>query len=234
MPEIRFDEENHIYTYKNQPLISVTTLIKKYTPCFDSLKVAKKVCSLKTSAYYGKEIEEVLKTWKDKGTKASSLGTKLHNEIERYYKHNRFPEIPSQEFEQFLQFNQKEVTTLGRPFKSEWVLFSEDAKLAGTVDMTFIDQNGSISIVDWKRCKKIHMDNDFQSMLPPFERFPSSNFWKYSFQLNLYRYLIEQNGYSVKDLKLVVFHESRDEYQVYEVPILLGVVNTILTEKRRN
>ena len=46
---------------------------------------------------------------------------------------------------------------------------------------------------------------------------PSSNFWKYSLQLNLYRALLEKQGKKVNRMYIVCFHPDHLNFQKYEV-----------------
>jgi len=47
---------------------------------------------------------------------------------------------------------------------------------------------------------------------------PSSNYWKYTIQLNMYKYLVEKTtSYKVKNMFIVCFHPSNLGYQKYRV-----------------
>ena len=48
---------------------------------------------------------------------------------------------------------------------------------------------------------------------------PNSKFWHYSFQLNTYKYILEQNyDIKVKQMMLVQLHESKSNYVKHQVP----------------
>ena len=43
-------------------------------------------------------------------------------------------------------------------YRTEWCVYDEDLKIAGSIDMVFKDtRNGEFYIYDWKRTKKYHM-----------------------------------------------------------------------------
>ncbi len=67
------------------------------------------------------------------------------------------------------------------------------------------------------------------SIHPALSHIPSSNFWKYSIQLNLYRILAEESGMTVRNLWIVCFHPEHLGYQKYAVTKM--DMETILSER---
>jgi hypothetical protein len=55
-------------------------------------------------------------------------------------------------------------------------------------------------------------------MLKPFNKYPNANFYHYSIQLSLYKFLIEKNSPIRIDggMKIVQFVETNDSYVVYD------------------
>jgi hypothetical protein len=89
--------------------------------------------------------------------------------------------------------------------------------------MTFINQDGTISIYDWKRCKSIDIISDYNKYaLPPIQTVPDTNYWHYTIQLNAYKYILEKNyGLKVKELVLICIHPELDKtYQKHIVPFM--------------
>jgi hypothetical protein len=41
------------------------------------------------------------------------------------------------------------------PYRSEWMVFWEEMKISGSIDMIFENPDGTILIYDWKRCREI-------------------------------------------------------------------------------
>jgi len=41
------------------------------------------------------------------------------------------------------------------PYRSEWMIYDEHRKIAGSIDMVFMNEDNTLSIYDWKRCKSI-------------------------------------------------------------------------------
>ena len=105
--------------------------------------------------------------------------------------------------------------------------------------MTYINDDGTVSIYDWKRCKKIEKANGFGqfSTNKIIEDFPDSNYWHYSLQLNTYAYIIERNyKLKVKDLYIVCLHPDNQNksYLKFKVPDLRHKVAVLFQEREKN
>ena len=48
------------------------------------------------------------------------------------------------------------------PYRTEWMIWDKDHKLAGSIDMIFENEDGTLSIYDWKRSKEIKKQNKWQ------------------------------------------------------------------------
>jgi hypothetical protein len=81
-----FDSDSHIYTIKEtgQILISVTTLIKRYTPLFNAPLMAQQMIDKKKPAYAGMTVDEIQYQWKEKAELSSREGTLLHEYLEQW------------------------------------------------------------------------------------------------------------------------------------------------------
>ena len=236
---ITFEESRHIYTINGDSnYTSVTTFNHSHFEQFDADKViANMMRSSKwpTSKYYGKTPEQIKSEWAENGKSASSSGTRLHFDIECFYNgspnENHSPEYKHH----FLNFakDHKHLT----PFRTEWMIYDEPAKLAGSVDMLFKDPNDphALHIYDWKRCKEITKTNGFgkTSTNPLIEELPDTNYWHYCLQLNMYKYIIEKNyGYKVNDLYLVALHPDNENYKKIKVIDLQHQVNLLIDERK--
>lgn len=109
---------------------------------------------------------------------------------------------------------------------SEYSVSYEKAGIAGTLDAIFIphaENPNQWVIVDWKRCPL-----EFSRYSPtPYEhpytrRLPKCNYWKYAFQLNMYREIIERTfpKVTVIDMLIVNFLPEDRLPRYYSVPRL--------------
>lgn len=240
---VSFEEGPHIYTIhgKRGESTSVTTWVHQHFPHFDSEGIVNRILnSPKWSTdpnykYYQMSKETILDMWKKNTDNSTSSGTKLHNDIEKYYNGMEI-ENDSLEYQFFLKFKEdyKHLT----PFRTEWMVFHEELKLVGSIDMIFENEKGELEIYDWKRSKEIVYDSNFNkfAITPCISHFPDTNFWHYSLQLNTYRRIIESKyGKKVTGLYLVRFHPD-NAYKTYErinVPLLDKEMDILFEERKK-
>ena len=232
---IKFFDEGHIYNVDGETdYTSVTTFIHHYFKTFDAQKVLSKMTKSRQksdSPYFGKTDQEILDAWKESGTSSAASGTMMHLQIELYYNQEtpNTETIPREwEFFQAFdkQFNKK-------PYRTEWYIFDEDAKLAGSVDMIYEDGNGTdLIIVDWKRTKELKMSNRWEKGLPPISHLDDCNYKQYCLQLNTYKYILEKNyGKNIKGMFLVVLHPNNENFIQVEVPVMQEEIKLMLDDR---
>jgi hypothetical protein len=223
---IIFDPINHRYYIDVNPdTISVSQLIDKFFPEFDSLTAA---TNLKPShELYGLPVETIIKKWKEKGTEAADLGTKLHLQIESYYKDLPVEE-KSIEYGYFLKFKEKYPTMI--PHRTEWRIFDEDYLIAGTMDMIYKKDDGSYYMFDWKRSEKVvNQDGSIKTSDPSnwytkyaygdLNHLTDDSYYKYALQQNIYRYILEKKyGYRISSLNLLILHPNYDTFHWLKLP----------------
>jgi hypothetical protein len=206
--------ESHQYFKEDVQYISVTTLRDSWFKKFDADEVLRKM-KTKSEKYDGMIDEEIKQLWTSKGVEASSQGTNLHKHIEMYYK--KEPVINhSIEYAQFLEFAQD--TSLV-PYEVEWMICDPETRIAGTIDFVGQNSDGTIDLYDWKRSSKVNENVPFYGhcLEPELCHIPDTTYWKYTIQLNLYRYLVEKLGKRVRRMYLVCFHPDILSYQRYQV-----------------
>jgi hypothetical protein len=150
---IEFEPEAHKYTCAGEgDYTSVTTWLHSHFKAFDADAIIEKMMSNPVrwakSPYYGKSPAEIKAGW-DKGRdEAAAAGTAMHAAIERWasppdppawvhtnkdlleYNKTLGTEVP----EHFIKFAEDfpDLT----PYRTEWMIFDEDIKLAGSIDLT--------------------------------------------------------------------------------------------------
>ena len=200
-----------------------------------------------TSKYVGKTDEEIMKEWADSGKEASTAGTAMHLAIEQYM-HGAYDEInpaikDTPEWKYFLKFWADCGHDL-EPYRSEWEVFTDSLvplagerkiKLCGSIDMVYRRKSdGKFVIYDWKRSKEIKSDNPFGTGLPPLEHLPDTNYWHYTLQLNVYKWILENYyGAEVADLYLVILHPDAPSYRRMRLNILTDEVEDMIECRRR-
>jgi ATP-dependent exoDNAse (exonuclease V) beta subunit len=212
---ISFEEGPHIYTIDgNRDFMSVTKWNHSHFPHFNAQKIINKMMNSPKwpqSKYFGLSVEEIKTQWSENGRQASEAGTKMHYDIECFY-NNMEVDNDSVEYAYFTYFY-KDHHYL-KPFRTEWMIWDKELRFAGSIDMTFQREDGTIDIYDWKRCKDIKKSNQWESATTRcIDYLPNTNFWHYSLQLNTYKALLEKNyGVKVGDMYLVCLHPNKDNY----------------------
>jgi ATP-dependent exoDNAse (exonuclease V) beta subunit len=121
-----------------------------------------------------------------------------------------------------------------KPYRTEWTIYHEDAKIAGSIDMVYENPDGTLEIYDWKRCKEITAVNGWNETAtnPLIKHLPATNFWQYSLQLNTYKKILEEKyGKRVTKLCLVRIHPDSSQYELLEVPFLDKEVGDLFAER---
>ena len=221
---ISFEEGPHIYTIDgDSDYMSVTSWNSTHFPKFDSDVVITKMMASPRwpkSPYFGMSREEIKMKWKNDGIEASEAGTKMHNNIECFYNEMNVEDDGSLEWKYFKEFNESIGPDLN-PYRTEWMVWDKELRLAGSVDMLFENPDGTLQIYDWKRSKKVVKENKWASAIVDcISHLPDSNFWKYSLQLNTYKWILERNyGKKISNMFLVWLHPNNpgNSYLKYEV-----------------
>lgn len=211
--------------------------------------IAKMMSSSKwhESKYYGMTAEAIKKQWADKAKASSEAGTRMHLDIEHFYnalptgwttdgtaarsvdidtgiaamhESDNWTAAGGPEWDYFKSY-QRDYGSRFEPFRTEWLVFDEEHKVAGSIDMVYKKPDGTLAIYDWKRVEEVKTENRFQSGLGPVGHLPDTNYWHYSLQLNVYRYILQKHyGYTVSELALVVLHPNNRSWRVVRLNMM--------------
>jgi len=238
---IHFDEPTHVYTINgsSKGYCSITKFHHAFFGHFDADAVIKNMMRSKKwpqNQWYGMSPQQIKDAWAANGKEASEAGTAIHLAIEMYL--NGCSEIPpaiqdSVEWKYFTRYWEKD-SRRWQPWRTEWEIWDDQLLLAGSVDMVFKSiADGTYAIYDWKRAKEIKMENPFQSGLGPLAHLPDCNYWQYTLQLNLYRWILEKNyGLVITELALIVLHPNNSSFKRYVLPILTDEIEDLLECRR--
>lgn len=223
--KIVFFEEGHIYNVEGMEghPTSVTTLIHHFFPEFNADLVIDKMMQGRnwtSSKYYGKTKEEIKEEWSRSGEEASKLGTLMHADIENFFNSEPIKNPDSIEFSYFMKFwdGFQIVNPTFKPYRTEWLVFDEDRRIAGSIDCVLQDDKGNIVILDWKRSKEIKMNNRFEKGKGPLAGLDNCNYNHYMLQLNIYRHILETRyDKKVAAMFIVVLHPNNDTFQVHPI-----------------
>ena len=242
--DITFLKENHIYEINgDKSFTSTTTFIHLFFPHFDSVKVIKKMRSSPNwvnSPYFGMTDQEITDKWDKKCKHSAEMGTMLHEYIEDVYNQEADrepPDVIKKEISLFNSFQIEVVDKLGyKPYRTEWYIYDEDIKIAGSIDMVFLkdpSDDSHVSIFDWKRVIALKECNPFQIARKPIQHLDDCNFNIYSLQLNMYKYILETKYNKILDeMKLVVIHPDNENYIVKDVPVMSDEIRAMIEHRK--
>ena len=128
-----------------------------------------------------------------------------------------------------------------KPFRTEWAIYDEDIKIAGTIDMLHC-RDGLFDIYDWKRSNKVLdslgnpiVHNSFgQTGKDKYRNIDDTPYWHYCLQQNLYRYILESK-YKIKvgKMYLIIFSELQNDYKKLEVPYMDEAISLIIGDCKK-
>jgi ATP-dependent exoDNAse (exonuclease V) beta subunit len=237
---IRFKDEGHIYTISlpgslepDTGYTSVTTFVHSFIEPFNADKIIDNMMTSNKwpkNKYFGMTKQEIKAGWKTKGNNAAKDGTKLHYDIECYY-NNMEVNNSSIEYGHFQGFVENYFNLT--PYRTEWIIYDEKLRIAGSIDMVFKNDDGSFDIYDWKRVKDITKNNTYNKfMKTDVVILPDTNYWHYALQLNVYKaILINMYKLVVRDLYLVSLHPENKSYIRIKVADLQPQVELLFKQK---
>jgi len=236
---ITFDEATHKYTIDGSRYdISCTGFVHSFFGHFDPDDVIKKMMrspnwkpgGASYEKYKGLTPQGIKDLWSSSGAEASEAGTRMHLDIEHYYNASPignlagdgFEAYPSTEWDYFMRYEKKWRLEKGFvPYRTEWLVFNDEIRLAGSIDMVYAKPDGTYAIYDWKRSKEIKTENKYQKGLGPLAHLDDCNYWHYSLQLNNYRRLLEKfYGLVVNELALVILHPNNKSFKIVKLNLM--------------
>jgi hypothetical protein len=263
---IQFFEDGHKYVITPNveciPYISVTTFNHTHFAKFDADLVINNIMNGKNwnsqNKYWGQTPQQIKKQWSDSGTQAAELGTQMHFQIECYMNDSAeaseinkrekcsidnlsttctTQDYDSIEWQYFMEFVNDHLHLV--PYRTEWIIFHKEYRLAGSVDMVYENDDGTLSIYDWKRTKDISGNKNpgrwtKYAINPLISHIPDTNYWHYALQLNTYKMILEtQYGKKIRELILVRLHPLAETYELIPLPDLQVEVMQLMQEREQ-
>ena len=232
---LTFKEEGHLYenTDPNESIewTSVTTLVGKFKPKFDTYAVSQKCSKNKKSKWYGLEAPVIRDIWKNETLRATDLGTFYHNQREAdLMSFDTFgvegvdlPVIPPT-----VQDGVKyaPVQKLIPGVYPELFVYLKSAAICGQADYVDI-VNGKVNIMDYKTNKEIKergfksWDGIYAKLNPPMSHIEDCNLMHYTLQMSIYMYIILKHNPTLSPGTLTLQHIlfERDGQDKYGYPI---------------
>lgn len=214
-----FDEPTHTYSVNGYVFPrSMTTYIKQFHEVFDD-----KFHSARIAIKRNLTQQEVLDEWNAKSKESTDLiGTPFHKFMECKYNGYNLPteyygekyQIVKKQGELFFEKNIQRLIHV----KSEVIVWSFDFDIVGTFDQLFFNTDTyQFELWDWKTSETIDLLNKYRKfMYGEFSGFPDLNFYHYSLQLSLYKFLIETyTNIKISHCRIGHFSHLNPSYKIY-------------------
>ena len=249
---VYFREQDHSYFINDkEALYSATRLIKKWTPEFDSNKLAKLVAQKQ-----GFLPEDILAKWDFDKNYSCFKGTIIHFYIENFLE-RKIVEPNNYEIKSFLEkYHKNNASDLFSTiddikehlkafkkfydwWKEEHILIKSElvigdkrlGGIGGMIDnLSYNTKTKKICFFDYKSNKEIHIKNKYkEKLLFPFNHLDNCELVKYSLQLLIYKKIFQETTniqINSEDCKIIWL--SKDGiYKLYDILPLEKEVETI-------
>lgn len=208
---IKFIEESHQYFDKTgKELDSVSSVIAKYKKTFDPDGFIIRSYAKRNNL----TVEQVREKWDKERIDACVRGNNLHHHIEIYLKENK---VLDDGYKDIVEQFQK-IKFSGKLF-SEVVLADTKTGICGTSDIISLVNDNTVDILDLKTNKKLLYKSKYRTrLLYPLEEIEECEYWIYSIQLNLYSFILKQNGYKTRKMAILYINPETRILEVHKVP----------------
>lgn len=226
-----FIEEGHVYESidpnENITWTSVTSLVGKFKPPFNTDEVAQKCSKNKKSKWFGLSPEEIKDIWSKENKRATSLGTFYHNQREAdlmcfdtmEVNGIELPIVPPKVLDGVKYAPSQKLIPGVYP---EHFVYLKSAGVCGQADKVEV-VDGKVHILDYKTNKEIKTESYRnwegipQMLKSPMAHIEDCNLMHYTLQMSIYMYIILKHNPKLKPGKLILQHvlfekEGEDEY----------------------
>lgn len=239
---VKYYDEPHKYFINDRELISVTTLLHKYTEEFDEV-----YWSINKANEFNETPENIKYLWKFINKKGTGKGSFIHDYTENLFLNKIFPYPKEKIINEFgfdpiiKEYNitknhvdQFYNDTHGKliPIKAEYVVCDDEYGIGGMIDMIFYNvKSKQFQLWDWKTNKAFSYENEYNKMKGVLSHIDECDLEIYSLQLELYKYIIEKyTSIKLGDSYLVWFSHNNISYKVIKTKDRSKEVKLILND----
>lgn len=200
---INYDAQAHHYYDDAGDYTSVTQLVSRFMPTFDSIKISEKY-----AIAHGETAEYWRQYWSEISKSSQIYGKKIHADLcedvmcglfidEIYF--NEFSDYAYGFREALYKKYSKLFSVIS--YSIEEIIFSKEHRVAGTYDLLLncvINGEAKTVLIDYKTGKNIDLfgfDNEIAS--PPFYFIPASKYGKSAMQMGFYADILSERNIKV-------------------------------------
>jgi hypothetical protein len=157
--------------------------------------------------------------WDYERDKSALKGTKYHDFKESKAYKNGYDVIGEREAT-VQGIYSYDLSTLPDGFYAELLVYNEEWGLAGQVDKCLIETINGIRYVDiddYKTSKKITVESNYK-MLFPLNHFPSTDYYGFMIQINLYGFMLAEFGFKLREMRFTHHVLNEEGICIKEIP----------------
>lgn len=227
---LTFKEKSHEYFVNEKKVpISVSGIIKSFISVTDWDAIATAIAKRD-----GLTKEQVVKSWRDKNTKACASGSKTHDFAENLTENSVAENLKEQAVINFWKKLEKENP--GRYFliAKEVRMYHKLYNFSGTCDFVLFDAllNGYI-IGDYKTNEDLFKNYKEQTLIEPFEFLLDCPYNHYQIQLSLYEILLEQIEIPIFE-RWIIYLRDDSNHNIYKTHDFSVHLKSEVLEKKYN
>lgn len=180
--------------------------------------IAQKCSENPNHQYFGVPAEEILIKWKTKADKGAARG----NTLDDYMKvklsgstmdMSTFDDILLKKCKQFDNLYDFFIAKLDSYVGSEIWLNSAKLGLVVRIDSLFtIHNNNTLLVGELKNTENMSTEDRWNYLIGPAKHLQQTDFNKYSIQMYIYKYILEELGFP--DVKVLLFNIKTDDYHI--------------------
>lgn len=224
--EVLFDPARHAYHMPERPGLTFrrcSEFVESFFEPFDGPAIAQKLIK-NYPKYADRTEEELIAEWEG----AAVAGTEVHAQVQRYIQEGAEPTAPrALRAKAWVDEKYPSSDYVREP---EVVVHEANLRIAGTTDLLARRMDADTwELLDWKTNKKIET-RPFQNkkgIRGPARAWPDCNYFKYSLQLSLYRFLLEHHR-GLRFSRQVIVHLTEDGVVPYPCEYLRSQVEAMI------
>ncbi len=224
---ITFKEDTHQYfTQSGEELTSVSRILELYKPKFDPTGIIAYKCAQRE----GITKQEIQARWKKTNDDANVKGHNFHRQAEHFIKTG---EILDEDYKDVVK-QLADIKFKGKLTSEVRLADTQRYKICGTTDFLEEFKNKIVSVRDFKTNKRFEYKSKYRTkMLPPFEKYEVCEYNNYSFQIGIYSYILELNGYKTKEREVYYIQPETRILETIKIPDMRDEVIKMLEHYRK-
>lgn len=181
----------------------------------------------------GVSIADIKSEWEKKGGETRARELLLHENVDKWFSGD---EVKIDET--FKHFRQYQESTKLWPYRTSWIIYDDDHKIASKVDL-IENKDGRFNLYKIKSTDNI-LDGGYPKKYnermgfakEPVSHLGNTPYTKCALELNLEKYILGKNyGINVDDLRLGIFHPAYNKAYIIRIPNLQEEISKILESR---